>query len=159
MEINEPILLVADRNEELLQHLARAGRSRGMRVITAHDEAELVLRANEVRPDVVMIELDLPGLGGIELCRMLREAPGTEDISVILRGSRWLTSDTLRKAIDAGANDLVERSCPLQALLDRIQGHVGLAAPAAPLPFLWGSTACDELRTVRVHTVDDEVLA
>lgn len=60
----------------------------GYEVITASNGAEGLQRVSEKRPDLVISDMTMPGLDGLEMCRRLRHDPETRDIPIILTSSR-----------------------------------------------------------------------
>src|SRR5206468_12571960 len=88
----ERILVVDDEPDItalVAYHLARAG----YRVSTASNGQEAIKAAREERPDVVVLDLMLPGVSGYEVLRELRRHPDTGDVGVILITARRVVAD------------------------------------------------------------------
>ena len=107
-------------------HLAKAG----YRVSTANSGVEALKSAKEERPDIVVLDLMLPGLSGYEVLEALRSREETKDVGVILLTARREEPDRIR-GLSLGADDYLtkpfspaELGLRVQALLRRI------AAPA-----------------------------
>ncbi len=69
--------------------------------------------AIQKKPDVILLDINMPQIDGFKVCRHLKENPGTHDIPILfLTADR--NSDTLVKALDAGASDYI--STPFTAI-------------------------------------------
>jgi two-component system phosphate regulon response regulator PhoB len=107
-------------------HLARAG----YRVSTAANGQDALKAAREERPDVVVLDLMLPGISGLEVLRELRQRPDTGDIGVILLTARREEADKIR-GLSLGADDYLTKPFSPQELTLRVAAILRrLAAPA-----------------------------
>jgi two-component system phosphate regulon response regulator PhoB len=107
-------------------HLARSG----YRVSTAGTGQEALKAAREERPDLVVLDLMLPGLSGYDVLRELRRHPETADVGVILLTARREEADRI-KGLSLGADDYLTKPFSPQELTLRV-GAVQrrLASPA-----------------------------
>ena len=107
-------------------HLARSG----YRVSTAGTGQEALKAAREERPDLVVLDLMLPGLSGYDVLRELRRHPDTADVGVILLTARREEADRI-KGLSLGADDYLTKPFSPQELTLRV-GAVQrrLASPA-----------------------------
>jgi two-component system, NtrC family, response regulator HydG len=125
--LSQPLILVVDDDQALCANLWDLFRDRGFRVALAHDanEAVALVRANGIR--VVLIDLILPGAGGGEVLRMVR------DISPIARtllitGARERFANLIEQALAEGADAVCYKPFDiphLLGLLDRLAGRAG----------------------------------
>lgn len=107
-------------------HLARAG----YRVSTATTGNDALRAAREERPDVVVLDLMLPGVSGYEVLRELRQRPETRDVGVILLTSRREEADRI-KGFSLGADDYLSKPFSPQELTLRVAALLRrLQAPA-----------------------------
>jgi len=107
-------------------HLARAG----YRVSTANTGQDALKAAREERPDVVVLDLMLPGVSGYEVLRELRKQKDTGDIGVILLTARREEADRI-KGLSLGADDYLTKPFSPQELTLRVAAVLRrLAAPA-----------------------------
>ena len=107
-------------------HLARAG----YRVSTATNGQDALKSAREERPDVVVLDLMLPGVSGYEVLRELRQRPETRDVGVILLTARREEADRVR-GLSLGADDYLTKPFSPQELTLRVAAILRrLAAPA-----------------------------
>lgn len=100
----------------------------GYRVLTAYDGVEALRLAREGHPDLIVLDLMLPGIDGLEICRTLR---GESDVPIIMLTARTTDNDKLA-GLDLGADDYVtkpfsprELAARVRAVLRRLPGERG----------------------------------
>jgi two-component system phosphate regulon response regulator PhoB len=107
-------------------HLAKAG----YRVSTAANGTDALRSAREERPDVVVLDLMLPGLSGYEVLQELRKREETRDVGVILLTARREEADRIR-GLSLGADDYLTKPFSPHELALRVAALIRrLAAPA-----------------------------
>lgn len=117
---DKPLILLVDDMPANLHVLAASLRA-GYRVKTATSgAAALELAAREDRPDLILLDLMMPGMSGIEVLRHLREQPETCDIPVI-----FITADMSEQSqlegLDRGADDYLNKPVVATVLLARVR--------------------------------------
>ena len=85
----------------------------------ASDGEETLLRAREIHPDLILLDIGMPKIDGIEVCRVLKGNEATNDIKVIILTARAQEHDRQR-AHDAGAEGYFTKPFSPLALLNRI---------------------------------------
>ena len=122
-----PCVLIADDNplfrELLKRHVAGTF---GYEVMEAGNGAEAVALAPQVRPDLILLDLMMPGTDGIEATRRIRELPGLGDVPIVLLSAepdrrKWA------EALAAGANDFVSKPYHPGELAARLALHLKLS--------------------------------
>jgi len=93
-----------------------------------HGERALEL-LSERPPDLVLLDLMLPGISGLDVCRRIRAAPATALLPVLMLTAKGEESDRL-EGFDAGADDYVTKPFSIQEVLRRIQAILRRAQPA-----------------------------
>ncbi|MCA1663754.1 MAG: response regulator [Myxococcales bacterium] len=124
-----PLVLLADDSEEALEAHGELLADAGYRVALARDGREAVARALELRPDVILMDLEMPGIDGWEATRQIRRDLRTHHIPIIA-----LTSHSLRRyadrSFDAGCTSFVQKPCRSgNALLDEVRRAVAARTP------------------------------
>ena len=110
-------VLVAD-DEPKIRMFVRANlEARGYNVFLAQDGAEAVQMAERHLPDVVILDVNMPHMDGIEACRRIRE---WADMPIIILSVRGDEKDKVR-ALDEGADDYVTKPFGVEELLARIR--------------------------------------
>jgi two-component system KDP operon response regulator KdpE len=121
-------VLVVDDEPQLVRALAINLRARAYEVDAAHDGATALRVAAARHPDVVVLDLGLPDMDGVEVIRGLR---GWTRVPIIVLSARQ-ASDEKVEALDAGADDYVTKPFGMDELLARLRAAVRRAAPSAP---------------------------
>ncbi len=107
-------------------HLAKAG----YRVSTAANGTDALKTATEQRPDVIVLDLMLPGLSGLDVLQALRKQEDTRDIGVIMLTARREEADRIR-GLSLGADDYLTKPFSPNELTLRVAAIIRrLAAPA-----------------------------
>lgn len=123
---NERILVVDDEptNIRLLGELLTA---EGYAVSVARDGQEALTRIEQMRPNLVLLDVVMPGLTGYEVCQRLREMPKTRLLPVILvTGMR--PEEERVKGLDAGADEFVTKPINREELLARVRSLLRVEA-------------------------------
>src|SRR5262249_18759011 len=108
-------ILVTDDNADAAETLAMVLRQAGHEVRIAHSGPETIRLAAEFRPDVVFMDIAMPGVDGLETARQLRRTPGLEDIPLIALTGYGQPSDRER-AQKAGLDDLLVKPASPEAV-------------------------------------------
>jgi two-component system, cell cycle response regulator DivK len=117
------ILLVED-NEMNRDMLSRRLERRGYEVIVAVDGEEGVARAKSDAPDVVLMDLSLPGIDGWEATRRLKVADETRSIPVLALTAHAMAGDR-EKALEVGCDDFDTKPVDLPRLIFKIEALLG----------------------------------
>ena len=119
-------ILVVDDEPQILRALAANLRARGYAVdLAGTGEAALTL-AQRHRPDVVILDLGLPGMDGLEVIQGLR---GWTDVPIVVLSVREREAEKVA-ALDAGADDYVTKPFGMGELLARVRAALRRATPA-----------------------------
>lgn len=112
-------ILAVDDSETYLQALADALRQDSYDVVLARSGEEAIEMLNVQRADCILLDLMMPGLGGLETCRILKSTPGLRDIPVVM-----LTAvedrETMIEGLGAGADDFISKSSDFAVLQARV---------------------------------------
>jgi two-component system, OmpR family, response regulator MprA len=112
-----PRVLVVEDDEDIAQALQRSLRMEGYEVRTAGDGEAALEQGRSFAPDLVILDLGLPRLDGIEVARTLRE---TDDVPILVLTARDAVSDRVA-GLDAGADDYLPKPFALEELLARLR--------------------------------------
>ena len=113
----EPRVLVVEDDEEIAQTLKRSLRMDGYEVRVAGDGEAALEAAAAYHPDLVILDLGLPRLDGIEVARRLR---GADDVPILILTAREAL-DSRVEGLDAGADDYLVKPFERQELLARLR--------------------------------------
>jgi two-component system, OmpR family, response regulator MprA len=126
-----PRILVVEDDGRLAATLERVLAAEGHDVELAGDGLEAVRRAREHPPDLVVLDVMLPGLDGIEVCRRLR---ATSQFPILLLTALGGTEERV-KGLDSGADDYLVKPFAYQELLARVRALLRRTGPADRLRF------------------------
>ncbi len=125
---SQPVVLVADDEPRITKLVALILHDEGFRVVTAAGGEEALSLAEEVRPDVVILDILMPDLDGIEVMRRLRES---RPVPVILLTARGAPADRA-KGLDLGADDYVAKPFHPDELAARVRSVLRRASGVTP---------------------------
>ena len=110
-------VLVVDDEPQVRRALRTVLTSQGCAVVEARDGEEAIEEIKADPPDLVLLDINMPGVDGFETCRKIREASEAPIIMVTVRGSE---NDKVQ-ALDAGADDYLVKPFGTQELLARVR--------------------------------------
>ena len=114
------ILVVEDEQDiaGLLRHTLERSGEAVVETAASGDQALAAAAANP--PDLILLDLNLPVLSGLEVCRLLRSRPATADVRIIMLTARTSEADRVT-GLDAGADDYVTKPFSLRELSARVR--------------------------------------
>ena len=124
----QPLVLVADDEPRITKLVSITLSEEGFRVLTAAGGEEALAKAEEVRPDIVLLDIVMPDLDGIEVMRQLRER---RPVPVILLTAKGSTSDKA-KGLDLGADDYIAKPFHPDELAARVRAVIRRANGMRP---------------------------
>ena len=140
-------VLIVDDETQLLRALRINLKARGYEVTTADDGVSALAMAARVRPDVVILDLGLPDMDGVEVIHGLR---GWSRVPIVVLSGRSESGDKV-DALDAGADDYVTKPFGMEELLARLrvtERRRQAFADAGPVHRMGGKTIDTASRTV-----------
>jgi two-component system, cell cycle response regulator DivK len=124
-----PLVLLADDSDDVLESHGEMLSDAGYRIAYAHDGREAVALAIELRPDVILMDLQMPGLDGWEATRQIRGDLRTHRIPIIAFTSHGLRRYADR-SFDAGCTSFLQKPCvSADALLDEVRRALARRSP------------------------------
>jgi len=127
-----PVILAVDDDPDLLALIGKVLATE-YEVKSAGDGGDaLALAAAAPQPDLILLDIQLPGATGFEVCQLLKEDPATARIPVIFLSGKSEAADQL-EGLDLGAVDYITKPVNAKLLLARVRTHVALAGRQAQL--------------------------
>ncbi|MBO0778126.1 MAG: response regulator transcription factor, partial [Ktedonobacteraceae bacterium] len=119
---NQPLLkaLIVDDEENIIELIRLGLRYEGFQVETASDGEQGVTLAQRVSPDVIILDVMMPGIDGLEVLRRLRANPTTRDIPILMLTAKDEVSDRIL-GLQTGADDYLTKPFDFYELLERIR--------------------------------------
>jgi two-component system phosphate regulon response regulator PhoB len=118
--MGQPRILIIEDERGLTQTLSWYFHREGYEAVVAHDGQEGLRKAQALLPDVVLLDIMLPGLGGLEVCRELRAGERTRDIPIIMITAKSEETDQV-VGFGMGADDYVTKPFSNKVLLERVK--------------------------------------
>jgi two-component system, OmpR family, KDP operon response regulator KdpE len=147
------IILIVDDEPQIRRVMRTTLTSHGYSVVEAASGEEALEKIRAERPDLILLDVNLPGISGLETCAEIRSS---SDMPIIMLTIRNGERDKVQ-ALDAGADDYVVKPFGVQELMARIRAALRRSAPGEATP----AFSSDDLKidfekrvvTVKNHTV------
>ncbi len=123
-------ILVVDDEPQIRRVMRTTLASNGYMILECRSGEEALETLHSERPDLVLLDINMPGMGGLETCREIRAG---YDIPIIMLTVRNSERDKVN-ALDAGADDYVVKPFGMEELLARIRAALRRAAPPDAIP-------------------------
>ena len=119
--MSKSVLIAEDQpdSRQLLEDILESFHPYGVRVFTARDGNEAYEIAVREIPDVVLLDIMMPGMDGYEICSKLKSDPETESVYVIMVSAKVQPEDRRRAAV-AGADEYVTKPFDVSHILERV---------------------------------------
>ena len=126
--MGQPRVLIVEDERGLVQSLSWYFNREGYETVVAQDGAEGLRKAQTLIPDVILLDVMLPGLDGLEVCKALKAGERTRDVPIVMVTARSEESDQVL-GLHIGADDYVTKPfsnkvllAKVKALLRRVEG-------------------------------------
>jgi two-component system KDP operon response regulator KdpE len=123
-------ILIVDDEPQIRRVMRTTLSSNGYAVLDARTGEEALEIVRKERPELVLLDVNLPGMGGLEVCREIRDQ---SDVAIIMLTVRNTEHDKVL-ALDAGADDYVVKPFSIEELLARIRAALRRTSSAEPVP-------------------------
>jgi len=128
--MSTPTILVVDDEPQIRRVMRTTLSSNGYAVVEAKSGEEALDMVRKERPELVLLDVNMPGMGGLQACREIRDQ---SDIAIIMLTVRNTEHDKVL-ALDAGADDYVVKPFSMEELLARIRAALRRTTSAEPVP-------------------------
>ncbi|GAB4535106.1 MAG: response regulator [Haliangiales bacterium] len=122
---NREVVLIVDDEPANVAALFEYLDARGYRVLIAEQGAEAVTRAEQVQPCVILLDVSMPDVDGLEVCRRLKANPATSKVPVVFMSARTTVDDKLA-GFAVGAVDYVTKPFQHEEVLARVRAHAAV---------------------------------
>jgi len=117
------IILIVDDNQTNLDVLFELLKNHGFKVLVAQDGESAIEQIEYIHPDLILLDIMMPGIDGFETCRRLKADPPTQDIPIIFMSALSDTVDKV-KGFQTGAVDYITKPFQHEEVLSRIDTHL-----------------------------------
>jgi two-component system phosphate regulon response regulator PhoB len=122
-------ILVVDDEPDIIELVEFNLKSAGFEVLTAVDGAEAIEKARQLQPNLILLDLMLPEIDGMEVCKTLRREPATAGIPIIMLTAKAAEIDRVL-GLELGADDYVTKPFSPRELILRIKGILRRGQPS-----------------------------
>jgi len=119
MNMNKKNILIVDDEPDLVELVSYNLKKEGFIVSTAADGEEALQKIKKTAFHIILLDLMLPGLQGMELCRIIRANPKTEHVPIIMLTAKGEESDKIR-GLETGADDYMTKPFSPKELIARV---------------------------------------
>ena len=139
MTANKPLkIYIVDDDAELIEFMVLVLEAQGHRVFADIGAAIAIPRIAAKRPDVVLVDLMMPEVDGLELCRELRAKPELKNTAIVFVSAR--TEDLWRdRATEMGADGYIEKPLLAETFAELVENAVAAARAGAEQPAAAGA--------------------
>ncbi|MBI5190458.1 MAG: response regulator [Nitrospirae bacterium] len=117
-------ILVVDDEMHIVRIVKYKLETAGYHVISALNGTEALKMAREEKPDLIFLDIMMPGLNGYEVCSQLKNSPETRNIIIIMLTAKGQESDKI-KGLEVGVDEYITKPFSPQDLLDRTRDLLG----------------------------------
>ena len=122
---NEPKILVVDDEASARDILVKQLNRLGYQAYEARDGKSGLEKVREIKPDLVMLDVIMPGMSGVEVCSAIRSTPGISDMPIVMVTGQ-VDDETKLEALSTGADDYVSKPVNVHEISARVQTIVRL---------------------------------
>lgn len=112
-------VLVAEDDADICALIVFKLRKSGYEVLAVQDGRSALASIRETMPDLVLLDIMMPGMSGLDVCRALRADPDTAGLRIVFLTARAQESD-VRKGMEAGADDYIVKPFSPRELISRV---------------------------------------
>ena len=125
---SRPIVLVVDDDAALRFLLCETLEMVGCAVEEASDGASALSAVERIRPELILLDVRLPGMSGLAVCAAIRKLPNGEAAPILMM-TGMAPADSMTEAREAGATDVLGKPIQLSDLIDRAKNLLRIEAP------------------------------
>lgn len=114
-----PKILIVDDDFTVTELMKALVKMNGHEPITVNDSLQAIDVAKSVNPDLITLDLMMPGLSGFDLCKLFHDDPKLSNIPIIIISAKD-DPESKRQAMEAGAKDYLTKPFNVDEFLDRI---------------------------------------
>jgi CheY-like chemotaxis protein len=113
-------VLIVEDNPDAREMLSFILRYEGYKVVTARDGSEGINQVKDACPDLIISDLEMPNLDGIEMVKTLRHLPEYKKVPILILSA--YDNDSLNQAIQVGANQAMRKPIEIDSLVSTVKG-------------------------------------
>ncbi|MCL5260344.1 MAG: response regulator [Gammaproteobacteria bacterium] len=157
-EISTPTILVVDDNEPNRKVLQILLQRVGFKTIEASNGQEAIELFKQKQPDLILMDLRMPGLDGIETTKLLRRLPGGSSVRILMVTASAL-EDAKKKVLQAGVDGFIRKPYKESELFEQIRQHLNVKySYAATSESLDGKVSLEDVSDELLHKIPSSLV-
>ena len=120
MVVDKHKILIVDNENALRVGLSRCAESAGFEPLEAADGSEALRIVDEHKPDLILLDVMMNGMSGLEVCRLVRKNPEMEKVKIIILSAKGQLKEQ-EEGLDAGADRYITKPFDYRELIDTIK--------------------------------------
>ena len=121
--MTRPVVLLVEDDDDTRRMYAGCRELLGLSVREARDGREGVQRARELNPDVILMDIAMPRMNGLEATKLIRSDPAIAEIPVVVLTALTRPGD-MERAFESGADDFLTKPCEPETVASRLLKHI-----------------------------------
>ena len=114
-------ILVVDDDKAILALVRKYLAANGYSVVVTDNGSEGLMLVRESRPDIILVDSDMPGLDGHSVCRVLKKEAATQSVPVVIMSGARISEPDILAGFSGGADDYVAKPFSLPVLMARLE--------------------------------------
>lgn len=124
--MESPLILIIEDEKDIARFIELELQAEGYRTEVAHDGISGLSRFREIQPDLLILDLMLPVMDGLEVARRVRK---TSNVPIVILTAREAITDRVQ-GLEAGADDYIVKPFSIEELIARVRAHLRRVSPA-----------------------------
>lgn len=116
---NQPVILLVEDNEDNRQLVIKVLGSRGYRVVGVEDGQQALSKLSDINPDLILMDINLPGMDGYEVTRRIRQQKKYVDLPIVALTAHAMVGDE-EKSLTAGCDAYFSKPINVRTFADAI---------------------------------------
>ena len=126
----KPLILLVDDEQNFLEIISTKLGSSGFEIVVAHNAEEGIAVAQKAKPDLILMDISMPGESGTDAALALKQNPETKEIKIVFLSNMkdpWPRTTTPRDVLakELGMEDFIEKSADLDVIAAKVKGILG----------------------------------
>lgn len=119
-------LLVVDDEPEIVKLVTKIFEARGLRVVAARDGQEALDQVKKERPDLILLDLDLPRIDGWDVCKRVKADAATKMIPIVMMTAAHASPEAAQRGVESGADEYVAKPFLREVLVHNVERLLGI---------------------------------
>jgi CheY-like chemotaxis protein len=115
-------IMIIDDEPGILEVVKIILEGEGYQVFTINNSEEAIAKINLIKPNLIFLDVRMPGIGGEEICRQIKISHSTKEIPVILLSASFGTKQLVKKC---GASDYLEKPFEMENIIKMVSNYLG----------------------------------